>query len=182
VLPLIVLVGKTCSGKSTIADFLEDQYLVHRVRTYTTRPPREGETDEYHFISDEEFDKMKADGEFFETTQYQVASGETWKYGTGKHEFCKDCCVVMNPDGVKKVKNLLPPEYDIKIIYLNVTEGVQWNRLRERGQDADESSRRIEADKKDFADILNYYDLSITTDNLKPYQIANMVYNFVMNY
>lgn len=179
---MIVIVGKTCSGKSTIADFLEEQYLVHRVRTYTTRPPREGETEnEYHFISDEEFDQMKADGKFFETTQYETTQG-VWKYGTGKEEFCLDCCVVMNPDGVKKVKNLLPPEYDIKIIYLNVTEGVQWNRLRERGQDADEAQRRIIADKKDFEDVQSYYDLSITTDNLKPYQIANMIYNFVMNY
>jgi len=124
---------------------------------------------------------MKADGKFFETTQYETVFG-VWKYGTGKEEFCKDCCVVMNPDGVKKVKNLLPPEYDIKIIYLNVTEGVQWNRLRERGQDADEAQRRILHDKEDFEDVMDYYDLSITTDKLKTYEVANMVYNFVMNY
>lgn len=179
---MIVLVGKTCSGKSTVADLLESRYDIHRVRTYTTRPRREGEgTNEYHFISDEEFDKLRSENFFFETTHYNVANG-IWKYGTGKEEFCKDCCVVMNPDGVKKVKNLFPPEYEIKIIYLNVTEGVQWNRLRSRGQDADESSRRIEADKIDFKSINYYYDLAITTDRLDEETVSDMIYNFIMNY
>lgn len=179
---MIVLVGKTCSGKSTVADFLEQQYLIHRVRTYTTRPPRDGETDEYYFISNEEFDRMKADGEFFETTQYTVANDEVWRYGTGKEGFCRDCCIVMNPEGMKKVRNLLPAEYEPTIVYLNVSEGVQWNRLRERGQDADEARRRMDADKADFVDVESYYDVAINTDKLKPYQIANMVYNFATNY
>lgn len=180
---MIVLVGKTCSGKSTVADLLESRYDIKRVRTYTTRPRREGEGEnEYHFVTDEEFEELRANNFFFETTHYEVASGAVWKYGTGKTEFCRDCCVVMNPDGVKKVKKLFPIEYEIKIIYLNVTEGAQWNRLRSRGQDADEAARRVEADKRDFYDIDNYYDIAINTDNLDSEQTADMIYCFVMNY
>lgn len=177
---MIVLVGKTCSGKSTVADILEEQYDIRRVRTYTTRPCREGETNEYHFISDEEFEKLKAEGFFFETTQYTVANGDIWHYGTAKSDLCDECCIVMNPDGVKKSKRLLDEKYLVNVIYLNVSEGIQWNRLRERGQDADESARRIEADKVDFANIESYYDLAITTDYLMPKVVADMI-SFIVN-
>lgn len=174
---MIVLVGKTCSGKSTVADILESQYGIHRIRTYTTRPPRPGETGEYHFITEEEFEKLKAEEFFFETTQYEVASGDIWKYGTSRGEFCEDCCIVMNPDGMKKVSKLLDREqYNLHIIYLNVTEGIQWNRLRQRGSTSpDEATRRVEADKKDFEDVEQYYDFAITTDDLLPEEIAKLI-------
>lgn len=177
---MIVLVGKTCSGKSTVADILDADYGIHRVRTYTTRPKREGEADnEYHFITDEEFEELRDKGRFFETTQYKTAIDEVWKYGTAKDEFCCDCCIVMNPDGVKKVKRLLPEEYDVRIIYLNVSEGVQWNRLKQRGaEDAppDEAARRIEQDKIDFASISEFYDFAITTDNRSEKNVADIVF------
>ena len=86
----------------------------------------------------------------------------------------------MNPDGVKKSKRLLDEKYLVNVIYLNVSEGIQWNRLRERGQDADESARRIEADKVDFANIESYYDLAITTDYLMPKVVADMI-SFIVN-
>lgn len=180
---MIVLVGKTCSGKSTVADILEEQYGIRRVRTYTTRPRREGETNEYYFVSNEEFEKLKADGFFFETTQYEVANGAIWSYGTSKMDFCRNCCIVMNPDGVKKVKRLLPEEYNVRIVYLNVTEGVQWNRLKQRGaEDAppDEAARRVEADKKDFNSIDNYYDFAITTDELDEREVAEVIHMLVV--
>ena len=84
----------------------------------------------------------------------------------------------MNPDGVKKVKRLLPEEYDVKIIYLNVTEGVQWNRLKMRGsEDAppDEAARRVEADKQDFQFISEFYDFAITTDSLTSDEVASLI-------
>lgn len=85
----------------------------------------------------------------------------------------------MNPDGVKKVKRLLPEEYDVRIIYLNVSEGVQWNRLKQRGaEDAppDEAARRIEQDKIDFASISEFYDFAITTDNRSEKNVADIVF------
>lgn len=175
---MIVLVGKTCSGKSTVADILEEKYGIRRVRTYTTRPPRtDGECNEYHFVSDEEFERLKAEEFFFETTQYTVASGDVWKYGTARGEFTANCCIVMNPDGMKKVHKLLDREqYDITVVYLNVTEGVQWNRLRQRGSTSpDEATRRIACDKEDFVDVDQYYDFSINTDDMAPHDIAALI-------
>lgn len=181
---MIVLVGKTCSGKTTVANILQEYYNFRRIKTYTTRPPRENEGEEYHFVSDEEFEQMKVENKFFETTQYEVASGDIWKYGTAKSDLCADCCIIMNPDGVKKVRKFLPDEYGVKIIYLNVTEGIQWNRLKAReknlGQDMmpDEASRRVKADEEDFVHISEYYDLAITTDEMEPLMVANLINHY----
>ncbi len=174
---MIVLVGKTASGKSTVADIIEQSYKMKRIRTYTTRPARDGEgTNEYHFISDDEFKKMKDEGFFFETTDYVVASGATWHYGTAKKDLSDDySCIVMNPSGMKKILHMTNDNIDPIVIYLNVTEGCQWVRLRERGCDADEAQRRIKADNEDFSDIEDYYDFAFTTDNLLPNMISDMI-------
>ena len=173
---MIVIVGKTCSGKSTVADLLDEKYGIRRIRTYTTRPRREGEKGEYHFISGEEFDKLKHEGFFFETTQYSVADGSTWRYGTSKSSFCNDCCIIMNPAGVKNLKHMYNnSDINLTVVYLNVTDGVIWNRLRSRGDSSDEATRRIEADRKDFADIEEFYDYAITTDDLEPEAVATLI-------
>ena len=103
---MIVLVGKTCSGKSTVANLLEEKYGIPRIRTYTTRPRRENENDEYHFLTTAEFIQLRGAEFFFETTSYNVASGDVWYYGTAKSELTDDCCIVMNPEGIKKIKEL----------------------------------------------------------------------------
>ena len=173
---MIILVGKTCSGKSTVANIIEKEYNIPRVKTYTTRPRREGEGDEYHFVSEKEFFDLQSEDFFFETTSYKVSNGDTWYYGTPKKELVDNCCIVMNPEGMKKIRHFLDlTDFDILIIYLNVTEGMQYSRLRQRGDVSDEATRRIEADAKDFADIGEYYNLSINTECFAPEEIAKII-------
>ena len=183
---MIVLAGKTCSGKSTVANLLKERHGYERVVTYTTRPPRKGENDgvEYNFVSLDKFEELKSADFFFETTSYNVASGETWHYGTSKESLTDDKIIVTNPDGLKKFKKLLDPdEFHIKVFYLNVKEGTTYNRLRMRGDDSDEAMRRIAADKKDFVDIDQYYDFAISTDSfnlaslkdITPEEVADLI-------
>ena len=55
----ICLVGKSCSGKDTIARELV-KLGYERILTYTTRPQRPSELDgvDYHFITENEFKDM----------------------------------------------------------------------------------------------------------------------------
>ena len=78
---LVVLAGPTAVGKGTVAATIrEDHPDVWISVSATTRKPRPGEIDgfHYHFVSDEEFDRMIADGELLE---YAVVHGHA-KYGT----------------------------------------------------------------------------------------------------
>jgi guanylate kinase len=78
---LVVLAGPTAVGKGSVAATIrEDHPDVWISVSATTRKPRPGEIDgfHYHFVSDEEFDRMIADGELLE---YAVVHGHA-KYGT----------------------------------------------------------------------------------------------------
>lgn len=77
---LLVLSGPSGVGKSSVVSYLRE----HHPRLWfsisvTTRPPRPGEVDgvDYHFITTEEFDRMRAEGELLE---WAVFAGNS--YGT----------------------------------------------------------------------------------------------------
>ena len=57
--PIYLLVGKSASGKTTIAEILEKELGFKSIQSYTTRAPRyEGETG-HTFITDDEFDLLE---------------------------------------------------------------------------------------------------------------------------
>ncbi len=63
----IVIVGPSASGKTKlVTTLLEKIPNSARLITTTTRPPRPGETNDYFFVSREEFEKGIAADEFFE--------------------------------------------------------------------------------------------------------------------
>ncbi|MBS0254181.1 MAG: guanylate kinase [Proteobacteria bacterium] len=66
---MFILSSPSGAGKTTIAHrLLAADGEIRPSVSATTRPPRPGEVDgeDYHFVSDEEFDRMVADHEFYE--------------------------------------------------------------------------------------------------------------------
>jgi len=67
---LVILIGPSGVGKSSFLErILKEEPLLCDLITYTTRAPRAGEKegDPYHFVSVEQFEKLKAQGFFVET-------------------------------------------------------------------------------------------------------------------
>ena len=59
---ILVICGKTASGKNLVRDIIVEKYNYNPIVTYTSRPPRKGEKQDvtYHFISTDEFlEKMR---------------------------------------------------------------------------------------------------------------------------
>ena len=78
---LVVLAGPTAVGKGTVAAYVRDNFPeVWLSVSMTTRTPRPREIDgtHYHFIDDEQFERMRLAGEFLE---WAVVHGRA-KYGT----------------------------------------------------------------------------------------------------
>lgn len=173
---LLLLAGKTSCGKTTIAKELE-KLGIKNIITYTSRPMRNGESqgDPYHFVTDEEFQVLSNQGYFAEETKYKVADGSIWRYGTAIGDIQKDnMCLIVNPDGLKYYSKLT--SVDIYTVYLYADNGTIWNRLRQRGDDAAEATRRLEADNEDFKDILDYCDIAIKNNgNDTPEDVAKAI-------
>ena len=174
---IIILVGKTCSGKTRIQEELVKDGKYKRVVTYTTRPPRLGEVNgvTYHFISSYEFFKRQFGNYFAETTSYNVASGEHWLYGTSKECFNdKDGVLIMNPEGLKAIQDI--PNLNYTSFYIMCDKKTLKKRLKKRGDNPKEARRRLKADKKDFKDIESLCDYTIMNgDDTTPEKVADII-------
>lgn len=172
---ILLLVGKTCSGKTTI-----EQELIKKgmksVVSYTTRPKREGEIEgiNYHYISEKEFLEKELEGFFAETTSYNVASHETWYYGSAMEDLTDNKVMIINPEGLREIKEMTT--INPIAFYIMANDKTILERLIERGDNLKETKRRIKADKNDFENIDNYVDFSFRNDlGLKPEAIAEMI-------
>lgn len=85
---VFVLSAPSGTGKTTLVRMLKEEFpIVAESISCTTRPPRHGEADgkDYHFLSEQEFDKRLKGGDFLEH-----ASVFGNKYGTSKTEVLKE--------------------------------------------------------------------------------------------
>lgn len=172
--------GKTCSGKDTVAKELCRRADVDRIVTYTTRPPSDHEVNgrDYHFVSDAEFDRMIADGEFAEYKAYYPACGDVWKYGSklADKEIQDDRMhiIILTPAGYRDVKAKYPGEKDIFSVYLTCSDDILRKRLRKRNDDPTEAERRLTADDRDFAGVEDEADIVIE-NTTKPGVTADLI-------
>lgn len=142
----ICLVGKSCSGKDTVARELV-KLGYGKILTYTTRPQRPSELDgvDYHFITENEFKDMIKNKEFLEWRSYQTEEG-IWYYGSRLSDFYdynRKKVVILTPDGLERLNDL----FDSYIsIYLTVKNSILKKRMKKR-PNKKESKRRYKADK-----------------------------------
>lgn len=142
---MIILTGKSGSGKTTVARELE-KHGFKRAVTCTTRPRRTGEEDgvDYHFLSSKQFEKLEKEGAFAET-----AHTGSYAYGSLKESY-KDpkTVLVLDPEGVEKVIKL--HNFDPLIIYLDADRSLLQKRLLKRGDVPDTIKERLAEDDKKF--------------------------------
>jgi guanylate kinase len=164
----IILVGKSASGKDHARKICQQWLGMHYAVSYTTRPPRDGEDDgvDYNFLSEQTFQEMIDRDEWYE---YVVFNG--WYYGTSREQMeLSNAVFIMTPKGMA---HLEPTDRkESLVIYFDIEEDLRKARMAERGGNADTVDRRIEADRIDFADYVDY-DVKIS----KPYYTIKDVYD-----
>lgn len=150
---MIIIIGKTCSGKTAIVNRLVSKYGFNRLTTYTTRPMRKGEVNnrDYYFISNEEFLEKVRDGFFVEWKAYKTLYG-VWYYGTSYADIRnaeENDILIITPEGYSEIKNSRIDK-NMKVLYIYSNRSTIKNRLSKRGDNKEEANRRFETDTKDF--------------------------------
>lgn len=159
---MIVLIGESASGKSSIEKYLVENYDYSKVVSYTTRQPRDGEVDgvDYHFITKSEFRRLKEQGFFVETATYNG-----WYYGTAKQDCTDDKIAVLTPHGMRQLNKIK----DIHIIsfYINVPRRDRLIKILQRGDDIEEAYRRSLSDVGQFDGVADEVDFVINNAGYK---------------
>lgn len=148
--PLFLFVGRSASGKTTIANILEEKYGYKQVSSYTTRPPRYDGEIGHIFVSKEEFDNL---GELAAYTYYNGNH-----YGTTVEQLKEYDIYVIDVPGIEdllqKYKNDTRP---ICIIYFDTTVYTRIHRMLDRG-DSDMAivSRLLQDEEDDWLKRLDH--------------------------
>jgi guanylate kinase len=177
---MLVIAGKSCSGKDTIVNELI-KLGYKKIVTYTNRPMRDKEINgiTYHFINIEEFLTKYIDGYFLEARHYNTESG-VWFYGSSVESYVKaddNTVCILTPSGLRKLReNFIP----FTCFLVNVSDDEIRIRQELRGDNSTEKKkieavRRFKSDKLDFENFDNLIDFTINNENKSAKDVANEI-------
>lgn len=166
---LFLFIGKSASGKSTIANLLEEKCNMKQVYSYTTRPPRyEGETG-HIFVNNTEFNKLG------KLAAYTFYNGN--RYGTTFDQLNECDIYVIDVPGVDSLlKNMDDYDRPICIIYFDAAVSTRIERMVDRGASDMEIINRLHHDdtKDDWyrqLDKLQWHYKNIACKDVELYKI-----------
>lgn len=171
--PLIILTGKTTSGKDTVLPKLLYKFPdLKRVITTTSRPPRAGEKNQvdYIFISEADFRKKIDQNDFIEWVEY---GGNL--YGTEKRQVLdgldNNLIWKIDPSRAGQIRNFIKEYFNtetaekllqkVLVIYLTVDDSVVLQRLQKRGISEKEIEKRMQQDKEFWQQYKDSYDFVV---------------------
>jgi len=157
---MIVLVGHSASGKSTIEKKMVD-IGYKKVISYTTRTPRKGEIDgiDYHFVTESDFNSMKLNNKLAESVIYR-----NWFYGVAKKDCLDDRVIIVEPSGLRQLKKI--KELNVVSFFIKASERERLIRMAKRGDEMMEIFRRIISDGGTFQNVEDEVDYVINNDNI----------------
>lgn len=156
---LFSLVGPSGSGKSTLAKKLLEKYkgTISLSVSYTSRAPREREVEgeHYHFVSRDEFEKMRDRGEFFEWEEnHGNYYGTLLKTLDGAIQQGIDLLLDVDIRGALTFKKKFP-EDAVSVFLLPPSLEELKTRLRQRGAMSEEEfQRRLQTAETEYARFL----------------------------
>lgn len=174
---IVCLLGKTASGKTTIAKELIDKYGFHNWISYTTRPMRDGEKDgkDYYFVTDEEFNQLPNK---IDERAYTVYDGSVWRYAHTDYYEGRSI-VIVDRKGLEDFRKFYGKD-NIFAVYIDSPNNVRKFRYLERqknNSDYDaiqkEWARRNEDDEKVFDGIekddvdMIIHNTNVSRDSIK---------------
>lgn len=160
---IFILIGKSASGKDSIyRRLIGDASLpLSHVVPYTTRPIRTGEMEgrEYHFVTEERFHEMEAEGKVIEARRYDTCYGP-WYYFTaddGQIDLEGSSYLLIGTlESYIAIRDYYG-EGSVVPLYVEVDDTIRLARARQREEEQaqpkfDEMERRFAADEIDFSE------------------------------
>ena len=150
---LYVIIGRSCTGKTTITlntiEYFKD---IHECISYTTRKKRPDEIHgtHYNFVSRDRFEELVRSGQMVENITYD---GNYYGLGYGSFSDEKDNIVVVEPSGLRMLQEKLSDIYNIIVVKIDESDDVIKERFMLRGDSEEDADRRMESDRIIFENV-----------------------------
>ncbi|MCR4690300.1 MAG: guanylate kinase [Lachnospiraceae bacterium] len=166
---LIVISGFSGAGKGTVVKKLIEQYDNYALSvSMTTRAPRPGEVDgvAYHFSTDEEFEKIIAEGGMIEYAGYcGHYYGTPRAFVEEKLAEGKDVILEIEIQGAQKVRRQFPNA--VLLFVTAPSAAVLHQRLTGRGTETEDVIRKRMWRAVDESEGIDSYDYIVINDDLE---------------
>lgn len=166
---VLIIVGESGSGKTTLQRRLESFYRLDRHKSLTTRKPRSGEgSDDYEFVSPEEFSAVMSSGGLCESASY---NGNLY----GARVPASHQVMVLEPSGQAQVKQwCLTHGVRVATLYLTCAEGERVRRMSSRGDGREKALDRVKNDRyfKEFM-VPGTYDFKVDATGQSPEELLH---------
>lgn len=163
---IICVVGRTATGKTSLARAVCNKLGIKLVKSYTTRPmrPKEFENHErsdHYFITESDVEIYKND-----IAAYTVI--DDYIYFTTKQILNESDVYVIDPFGLEELKKRCGDAYQIITIYIRVDHSTGKRRAVQRGESIDQYYKRYNSENEQFAEFektmnWDYHILNIGT-------------------
>lgn len=157
---ILCIIGKSGSGKSLSAEYIRKEHGIYMVESLTDRHPRYNGEKGHTFISKKKFDAIKPE-DMIAFTEF----GD--KRYCCRHQDLQDTnTYVIDPTGLKYLKDNYSNMYDIKSLYIH--RSPEMKNISQERMDRDEGKYFLPEEYYDYH-ILNdgeYSDLFNSIDNV----------------
>lgn len=159
---VFLVIGRSGSGKDTLVNYMCQKYGLKKLKSYTTRPPRQNEEDTHIFISPEDVQKYRDD-----IIAY-TKIGE-FEYFATKSQLKDINFYIIDPKGIQDLEKIpnLKEEFSFIKLFIYLPEKERKKRIALRGDSEEAFLKRQEGEKQQFDNF------ELQTD-LFDYAICNM--------
>ena len=152
---LILIVGESGTGKTSLANYLHKHYGLRLLPSYTTRPKRSNSDTDHTYVTDEEYKKLQNIVAENNYNGYMYCATE---------EQCDNADVyVVDITGMKKLKQLYKTKRVVSV-YLKTSENTRIQRMKFRGDTDEMIMERLKYDRIEFANAECLCDIVIDNE------------------
>lgn len=181
---LFCVVGKSCSGKSTILNDVLSKLDIPVLLSNTTRPKRDNEIDgvDYNFVDMSTFDEDYKLENILEYDCFRIDSlKETWVYYTKKSDLLLPTTSqikIVSPTGLSQLMGNKELRDNIVSIYIDCPDKLRQKRYLSRSISPDNMNERFKRDEKAFEHLFTDY-IILNDENMSINEASNQLIDII---
>ena len=159
---LLCILGRTASGKDSLVSLLCKKKCYKQLISYTTRSKRYEDEGTHIFVTEEDYNRMQADGQVAAFTQIG-----RFMYWCTIDQLYESDVYIIDYEGLKTLRNLNLPNLRLVSVFVNVPDDIRESRaLNKRKDDRATFRARNLAERGQFREMTKELDFDYMIPNI----------------